>query len=302
MLNRLRLVTFDVLGPHAARRIGLLEDRRVVDITMADSSIPNDARAFLAEGQGVISKALQVVESGKYRIPEASVKIRAPIYNPEKIVCVGLNYRAHAKEANMPIPPEPVLFSKFPNTIVGTGDDVIKPTQTKELDYEVELVLVIGKEGRNIPRTDALKYIGGYTVGNDISARDWQLRKPGAQWLSGKTWDTFAPIGPSILLNPLLYSPSDSFNPNNLQLRCILNGTTVQDSNTKDFIFDVEAMIAYISQIVTLRPGDLIFTGTPEGVGMGRKPQLWMNPGDKVRCEIDELGAIENTIAKPATL
>jgi 2-keto-4-pentenoate hydratase/2-oxohepta-3-ene-1,7-dioic acid hydratase in catechol pathway len=193
------------------------------------------------------------------------------------------------------------LIQPIPNA--GTGENIVKPNQTKELDYEVELVLVIGKEGKNIPRSQALQYIGGYTVGNDVSARDWQLRKPGTQWMVGKTWDTFAPIGPSILLNPLLYAPSDtSFNPDNLNVRCILNGNTVQNSNTKDFIFNVSIMIEYISQIVTLKPGDLIFTGTPQGVGMGRKPQLWMQPGDKVRCEIDELGAIENTIVSPSAL
>lgn len=163
-------------------------------------------------------------------------------------------------------------------------------------------MLVIGKEGKNISKEDALKYIGGYTVGNDVSARDWQLRKPGTQWMVGKTWDTFAPIGPSILLNPLLYAPSDSFNPGNLNVRCILNGNTVQSSNTREFIFDVPSMISYISQIVTLKPGDIIFTGTPHGVGMGRKPQLWMKAGDKVRCEIDEIGAIENTVVNPAAL
>lgn len=302
MLNRLRLVTFDLLGTQT-RKIGIHVDKHIVDITKADASLPQDARSFLAGGASVLARTAKIVESGAHRIPESSVRIRAPIYNPEKVVCVGLNYREHAKESNMAIPPEPVLFSKFPNAIIGTGENIVKPNQTKELDYEVELVLVIGKEGKNIPRAQALQYIGGYTVGNDVSARDWQLRKPGAQWMVGKTWDTFAPIGPSILLNPLLYTPADTtFNPNNLNVRCILNGQTVQNSNTKDFIFDIGAMIEYISQIVTLKPGDLIFTGTPQGVGMGRKPQLWMQAGDKVRCEIDELGAIENTVVSPAAL
>jgi len=242
------------------------------------------------------------VESGQHRLPEASVRLRAPIYNPEKIVCVGLNYRDHAKESNMAIPAEPILFSKFPNTIIASGENIIKPTQTQELDYEVELVLVIGKEGKNIRKEEALQYVGGYTIGNDVSARDWQLKKAGGQWMLGKTWDTFAPIGPSILLNPLLFNPSDSFSPNNLGVRCVLNGTTVQSSNTREFIFDVATMIEYISKIVTLKPGDLIFTGTPHGVGMGRKPQLWMKAGDTVRCEIDELGAIENPVVNAAAI
>lgn len=294
-LNRLRLVTFDLLGSQT-RRLGLAVDKHVVDLTKADSSIPNDARSFLQGGQDLIGRAKKVLESGQHRLPLESVKLRAPIYNPEKVVCVGLNYRDHAKESNMPIPPEPVLFSKFPNAISATGDNILKPSQTSQLDYEVELVLVIGKEGKNIPKESALQYIGGYTVGNDVSARDWQLKKPGTQWMVGKTWDTFAPIGPSILLNPLLYSPSDSFNPNQLGVRCILNGNTVQNSNTREFIFDVATVVSYISQIVTLKPGDLIFTGTPHGVGMGRTPQLWMKSGDRVRCEIDELGEIENQV------
>lgn len=297
-LNRLRLVTFDLLNQsqHAARKIGIQVDKHIVDITRADSSIPNDARSFLAGGTSLFTKTAKVVESGSHRIPIGDVKIRAPIYNPEKVVCVGLNYRDHAKESNMAIPGEPILFSKFPNAIIGTGDTIVKPRAVSELDYEVELVLVIGKEGRNISKADALKHVGGFTVGNDVSARDWQLKKAGGQWMLGKTWDTFAPIGPSILINPLLLNSNDSFNPNNLGVRCILNGQTVQSSNTKEFIFDIAAMIEYISRIVTLKPGDLIFTGTPHGVGMGRKPQLWMKDGDKVRCEIDELGAIENPV------
>jgi len=211
-------------------------------------------------------------------------------------VCVGLNYRDHAKESNMPIPPEPVLFSKFPSTIIGPKNPIIKPEVTNELDYEVELVVVIGEGGRHIPESSALKHVAGYTVGNDVSARDWQLKKPGGQWMAGKTFDTFAPIGPSILVNPLLLSPGDTFDPNKLGIRCFLNDKKVQDSNTSEFIFNVQQVVAYISRIVTLKPGDLIFTGTPPGVGFGKKPPVYMNVKDKVMCEIDELGSLENHI------
>jgi len=293
--NRLRLVTFDLLSTQA-RRIGVHVDKQVVDLCSHDSTIPNNMKGFLAGGRSLLEKAAKIVESGKSRISLDQVQIRAPIYDPEKIVCVGLNYRDHAKESNMPIPPEPVLFSKFPSTIIGPKNPIIKPEVTNELDYEVELVVVIGEGGRHIPESSALKHVAGYTVGNDVSARDWQLKKPGGQWMAGKTFDTFAPIGPSILVNPLLLSPGDTFDPNKLGIRCFLNDKKVQDSNTSEFIFNVQQVVAYISRIVTLKPGDLIFTGTPPGVGFGKKPPVYMNVKDKVMCEIDELGSLENHI------
>jgi len=297
-LNRLRLVSFDLLS-NKARRIGVQLDKHVVDLSSADSSLPNDMRSFLSGGTSFFERANKIVESGKHRIPTSEVKLTAPIYNPEKVVCVGLNYRDHAKESNMPIPPEPVLFSKFASAIIGNGDNIVKPAETEKLDWEVELVIVIGKGGKNIPEKDALHHIAGYTVGNDVSARDWQLTKPGAQWMVGKTWDTFAPIGPSILVNPLLFSSSDPFNPNDLGVRCFVNEKKVQDSNTREFIFNIQTVVSYISKICTLKPGDLIFTGTPPGVGMGMKPPVYMKVGDRVRVEIDELGSIENPIVAP---
>eukprot|EP01110_Echinostelium_bisporum_P012250 TRINITY_DN6632_c0_g1_i1.p1 TRINITY_DN6632_c0_g1~~TRINITY_DN6632_c0_g1_i1.p1 ORF type:complete len:311 (-),score=81.66 TRINITY_DN6632_c0_g1_i1:53-862(-) len=247
------------------------------------------------------SQLQKIVENAQNKIPLSEVALKAPIKNPEKIICVGLNYRDHAIESNMPIPSEPVFFSKWPNTLTGTNQIVIKPNETEQLDYEVELVVVIGKRGKNIPESEALQYVAGYTVGNDISARDWQLKKSAGQWILGKSWDTFAPIGPAITVNPLLLDPNTTFDPNNLGLRCILNGQTVQNGTTKEFIFNVQAVIAYISKIATLNPGDLIFTGTPPGVGMGRKPQLWLQPKDTVVCEIDELGSITNKIVVPKT-
>jgi len=183
-----------------------------------------------------------------------------------------------------------MFFKIFPSAIIGNGDNIIKPEETNELDWEVELVAVIGKEGKNIKESEALDYIFGYTVGNDVSARDWQLKKGGGQWLLGKTWDTFAPIGPAIV--------TKVNDPHNLGIRCILNGKSVQDSNTKQFIFNLNQMISYASRVFTLKPGDLIFTGTPPGVGMGRKPQVWMKPGDKVTVEIDEIGSITNNVVE----
>jgi 2-keto-4-pentenoate hydratase/2-oxohepta-3-ene-1,7-dioic acid hydratase in catechol pathway len=292
------MVTFDVVSTKA-RRIGVQLDRHIVDITTADSTLPNDMKTFLTGGVPLFERAKKIADSGKHRLPFSDVKITAPIWNPEKIVCVGLNYRDHAAESNMPIPPEPVLFSKFPSTIIGTGDNIVKPAETNQLDYEAELVIVVGKGGRNIPEKDALQHVAGYTCGNDVSARDWQLTKPGGQWMTGKTWDTFAPIGPNILINPILLQPNDSFDPNSINVRCYVNGRTVQNSNTREFIFNVQTVLAYISKIVTLKPGDLIFTGTPPGVGMGLKPPTFLSVGDRVRVEVDEIGAVENAIVAP---
>jgi len=247
-----------------------------------------------SHSQGLFDKAHAAVKSGSNVISANEVKIRAPIYNPEKIICVGLNYLDHAIEAGMKPPPEPVLFSKYASAIIGSDDAIVKPKETEELDWEVELVVVIGKEGRRISEANALSHVAGYTVGHDVSARDWQLKKPGAQWQSGKTWDTFAPIGPAIV--------TKVSNPHNLGIKCILNGETVQNSNTGQLIFKTEKLISYISTICTLKPGDLIFTGTPPGVGMGRKPPRYMKIGDKVECVIDEIGSITNTVVAPSSL
>jgi len=252
-----------------------------------------DVRSFLSSSSNfTTTRNLIEQASAAHRIPLDEVRLRAPILQPEKIICVGLNYKDHAKESNLPLPTEPVLFSKYATCIVGPDDAIIKPNVTNEFDYEVELVIVVGKEGKNISRENAISHVAGYTVGHDVSARDWQLKKPGGQWMAGKTFDTFAPIGPCVLI-----CDSDStFNPHKLKIRCILNGQVVQESNTDQLIFGVEDVVSYISQIVTLRPGDLIFTGTPSGVGFARKPPLFMKPGDEVICEIEHIGRLRNHI------
>eukprot|EP01116_Phalansterium_solitarium_P021023 TRINITY_DN6399_c0_g2_i1.p1 TRINITY_DN6399_c0_g2~~TRINITY_DN6399_c0_g2_i1.p1 ORF type:complete len:298 (-),score=121.06 TRINITY_DN6399_c0_g2_i1:180-1073(-) len=283
MRAALRLVTFESGG---SRRIGAQVDKEVVDL--AKSVGVTDMRSFLNLGSAGLKQAQDAVNSGKNRIALKDVTIKAPIDNPEKVICVGLNYVDHAIESNMAIPTEPVLFNKFASSIVGPNDVIVKPATTESLDFEAELAIVIGKGGRNISEADALQHVAGYTVAHDVSARDWQLKKPGGQWLSGKTFDTFCPLGPAIV--------TEVSNPSNLGIRCILNGTTVQNSNTNQFIFHPPKLIAYISAIVTLKPGDVILTGTPPGVGFGRNPPLYMKAGDKVTVEIDELGSITNTI------
>jgi 2-keto-4-pentenoate hydratase/2-oxohepta-3-ene-1,7-dioic acid hydratase in catechol pathway len=225
-------------------------------------------------------------------LPVDSVKLLAPILDPEKIICVGLNYRDHAAESGAAIPREPVLFSKFPSAIIGPDEAIVLPPVSKEVDYEAELVLVVGKGGRFIPEAQALDHLAGYTVGHDVSARDWQLKKDGGQWLAGKTFDTFAPIGPHVV------TPDEVPDALNLGIRLRLNGETKQDSNTRQMIFSPAAIVAYVSQVVTLQPGDLIFTGTPPGVGFAKKPPLFLKAGDVCEVEIDGLGVLRNPVVQ----
>ena len=197
-----------------------------------------------------------------------------------------------AAESGVPVPTEPVLFSKYPSALIGHGAPIVLPKVSQEVDYEAELVIVIGRKGRHIPQQRAREYVGGYAVGHDVSARDWQLNKPGKQWMAGKNFDTFAPIGPALV------TVDEVPDPHNLGIRLRLNGKTMQDSNTGQMIFRVDEIVSYLSQIFTLEPGDLIFTGTPPGVGMARKPPVWLQPGDVVEVEIDGLGTLRNSVVR----
>jgi len=277
----MRLVTFENSGNST---LGARKGDKIVDL----SGVAPDMRSFLEGGEDSLASARSAVEAAPRTVEAGSAKIQAPIQNPEKIICIGLNYADHAAESGMPIPEEPIIFSKYPSTIIGPGEQIRVPASSEKTDYEVELVVVIGKGGRDITEADALNHVAGYTVGHDVSARDYQLEKPGGQWMLGKTFDTFAPIGPDIVTS------DEVDDPHALGIRCILNGETVQDSTTAQLIFKVPQLIAYLSHVFTFTSGDLIFTGTPPGVGMARDPQLWLKPGDTVVCEIDGLGRLEN--------
>jgi 2-keto-4-pentenoate hydratase/2-oxohepta-3-ene-1,7-dioic acid hydratase in catechol pathway len=222
----------------------------------------------------------------------ASATLLAPVPDPPKIICLGLNYRDHAAESGMEIPKEPILFSKYATALLGHQGEIVLPEASQEVDYEAELVVVIGQGGRHIAREHAREHVGGYTIGHDVSARDWQLNKPGKQWMAGKTFDTFAPVGPALV------TPDEVGDPHKLGIRLRLNGRTMQESTTSQLIFGVDETIAYLSQIFTLEPGDLIFTGTPPGVGMARKPPVWLQPGDVVEVEIDGLGVLRNPVVR----
>ncbi len=283
----MRLVTFTHRGQ---QRLGARSGDSIIDLNATDPSIPSTMREFLEAGDKALCAARATIDAGARAIPARDVAIQAPIGNPEKIICIGLNYADHAAESGMPIPDEPIVFSKYASSIIGPDANIVVPSASSQVDYEVELVVVIGKRGRNIAEGDALNHVAGYMVGHDVSARDYQLEKPGGQWMMGKTFDTFAPIGPDLV------TTDGVPDPHNLGIRCILNGETVQDSNTSQLIFSVPKLIAYLTHVFTLTAGDLIFTGTPPGVGMGRDPQLWLKHGDQVICEIDGLGRLKNPV------
>jgi 2-keto-4-pentenoate hydratase/2-oxohepta-3-ene-1,7-dioic acid hydratase in catechol pathway len=235
----------------------------------------------------LVDAALKSSSARSAFIKEEGVEYGPVVTHPEKIVCVGLNYRKHAQETGAQIPKQPVLFSKFNTTLNRHNGTVKLPSEAaKKFDYEVELVIVMGKEAHNVSEADALSYVAGYCTGNDFTARDLQY-ETGGQWLIGKTPDQFAPLGPYMVT-------ADQVDPDNLKLECRVNGETRQSSNTSDMIFNTRHMISYISRVITLRPGDIIFTGTPEGViqGKPKDQQIWLKPGDKIACSLEKLGEL----------
>jgi 2-keto-4-pentenoate hydratase/2-oxohepta-3-ene-1,7-dioic acid hydratase in catechol pathway len=211
-----------------------------------------------------------------------------PIDRPQKIVCVGLNYRDHAEEQGTALPEAPLLFAKWPNTLIGPGDPIVIPPVTSRVDYEAELGVVIGQRARGVSTENALDAVRGYLCVNDVSARDLQFSD--GQWVRGKSLDTFCPVGPELI--PAAEVPD----PQALSIRAVVNGEVLQDSNTSNMIFSVAEIVAYVSRAITLEPGDLIATGTPAGVGVFREPQVLLQPGDEVTIEIERLGALTNPV------
>jgi 2-keto-4-pentenoate hydratase/2-oxohepta-3-ene-1,7-dioic acid hydratase in catechol pathway len=221
------------------------------------------------------------------------VEILAPV-EPRTIYAIGLNYRKHAEETGSKIPDRPIVFMKSPTAVQNPTGDIVLPRHLRsdQVDYECELAVVIGYTCKNVPRAEAINYVLGYTIANDVSARDWQKQWGGSQWCRGKTFDTFCPLGPA------LATPSMIKNPNDLAIRTRLNGVTVQESNTRDMIFPVDQLIEFLSGSTTLEPGTVILTGTPEGVGMSRQPPLYLKPGDVVEVEIDGIGVLRNPVVE----
>jgi 2-keto-4-pentenoate hydratase/2-oxohepta-3-ene-1,7-dioic acid hydratase in catechol pathway len=263
------------------------KDGHAVDLTQTDPELPSSVRGIIAAGPKTWIRVAAVCDR-KDAIQIANPTFAAPIPDPGKVICIGLNYRDHAIETKAQIPTEPVVFNKFPSCIVGPGAQVKLPRESPQVDFEGELVVVIGKTGRRIPREQAFDHVFGYTVGHDVSARDWQKNKEGKQWLLGKSFDGFAPLGPAIV------GKDEIADPHALKIQTRLNGEVMQDSNTGDMIFKIDELIAYVSQVTTIEPGDLIYTGTPAGVGVARNPQRFLKPGDVVEIEIEKLGVLNN--------
>lgn len=286
----MRLATIQTsAGPRAAVRHG----DKYIDLHATDGSLPSSVRALLDGGPELLKKAgAASARPGAIAIPVQGAKLLPPVPDPAKIVCIGLNYRDHAAESGSPIPKDPVLFSKYATALIGPGEAIVLPPESQEVDFEAELVIVLGKKGRRVTREQAGAYIAGYTIGHDVSARDWQLKKDGKQWMVGKTFDTFAPCGPELV------TPDEVGDPHDLGIRLRLNGETMQNSTTKQMIFSAAELVAYLSIVFTLQPGDLIYTGTPPGVGMARKPPRYLKGGDVAEVEIDKLGVLRNPVVQ----
>ncbi len=285
----MRLAT--VLTPHGPRAC-LAAGDQFIDLHATDPGLPASVKQLLAASPEVRKIAAEVGKSPTaVRYAANAVKLLPPVPDAGKVLCVGLNYADHAKEGGKEIPTEPVIFAKYSNTLIGPGDPIKLPKVAQKVDYEAELVIVIGKRGKHIPNDQsAMSYVGGYTCGHDVSARDWQFRGAEKQWTVGKTFDTFAPTG------PVLVTADELTDPHSLRVQLRLNGTTMQNSNTNQFIFPVPHILWFLSQVVTLEPGDLIFTGTPPGVGISRTPQVLLKPGDVTEVEIQGIGVLKNPV------
>jgi 2-keto-4-pentenoate hydratase/2-oxohepta-3-ene-1,7-dioic acid hydratase in catechol pathway len=288
----MRLATIQTAsGPRPAALVG----SSYVDLCATDPSLPTSVRGLLSVGDADWRRAREA--AGRATAVRVDiVKLLPPVPDPPKIVCLGLNYKDHAAESGSPIPKDPILFSKYTTALIGDGDAIILPPVSQEVDFEAELVIVVGRRGRPKSASEAMTFVAGYTIGHDVSARDWQLKKDGKQWMVGKTFDTFAPTG------PVLVTADEVADPHALPIRLRLNGQTMQNGNTSQMIFKVGDILAHLAKIFTLEPGDLIFTGTPPGVGVARKPPVFLKDGDVVEVEIEGLGTLRNPVVRNAPL
>jgi 2-keto-4-pentenoate hydratase/2-oxohepta-3-ene-1,7-dioic acid hydratase in catechol pathway len=282
----MRLVTFDA-GDGA--RAGVLEDDRVVD---AWAALGEPHRGSLREliGDGRVDDLRATFgNSGTPAHPRSAVSLLPPIPDPEKIVCIGLNYGKHAAEGGMDVPSSPTIFGKYRNALAAAGATVRLPADSHKVDYEAEVAFVVGRRAKEVSEAEALDHLAGYTLLNDLSARDLQFATP--QWMSGKVFDGSAPCGPA-LVTPEEAGPHDE-----IGIRLTLNGKEMQNATTADLIFSVPALIAHLSRLMTLEPGDIVSTGTPDGVGSVRQPRVWLAPGDEIVIESPTLGRLETRIA-----
>ena len=278
----MRFVTFEKDG---LAQPGVSIDGRITSIAGAgfDSVI-----AVIAGGAAALDRVRDYLKTAPPSEDAAAIRLLAPIPKPPKIICIGLNYRDHAAESNMAIPEVPTVFAKFPTAVTGPGHPVVLPRNSVKPDYEAEFVVVIGKGGRHIPEEQWQDHVFGYTMMNDVSARDFQMAT--SQWMMGKTFDTFAPFGPTVV------TADEVPDPHALAISLTLSGQTMQSSSTANLIFRIPRLIAHLSSVFTLEPGDIIATGTPAGVGFARKPPRWLKPGDEMIVRVEGLGELINPV------
>jgi 2-keto-4-pentenoate hydratase/2-oxohepta-3-ene-1,7-dioic acid hydratase in catechol pathway len=263
-------------------RIGLLESELVFDVG-PEADLLQMLHMLTTEGPDSMAKG------SAHEL--AKVKLLSPISKPPKVIAIGLNYESHRLETRAEQPTEPTVFSKFATAIIGPEEAIVLPAVApRRVDYEAELAVVLGRGGRNIPEGVAMSTVAGYVAANDISARDWQIRKPNGQWLLGKTFDTFLPIGPAIV------TADEVREPHALQISCVVSGEVLQSASTSEMIFQIPTLISYLSRVFTLEVGDLILTGTPAGVGMARTPPRWLEDGDIVETTIEGIGTLRNIV------
>jgi 2-keto-4-pentenoate hydratase/2-oxohepta-3-ene-1,7-dioic acid hydratase in catechol pathway len=287
----MKLITFR-RSSSAAPEPGLLEGDEIYPLQRLGYA---DAESFIAAGPEGLGAARSLVGQGSLRqgsgTPLSSVELLSPVLNPPRIFCVGLNYLDHAAESKMAVQAVPTIFMKLPSAITGPDSEIVLPANSTQPDYEAELAVVIGRRAANVTRDNWRECVFGYTILNDVSARDVQLAT--SQWTLGKSFPTFCPIGPWIVTSDELTDP------HSLDVRLTIDGENMQQANTRDFIFDIPAVLGYISAVVPLEPGDIVSTGTPQGVGLGRTPQRWLRPGEEVVIEISGIGRLVNRTVTP---
>lgn len=285
----MRLATLNISGQ--TNVVAESQNGSLILLAQSNPQIPNCLKHIIADWENLNPKIQDVLQSDNAVTIDADQADFAPVLPaPEKIICIGRNYAEHAAETGADLPEIPVVFNKFPTALIGHEKQIVLPSISDQVDYEAELVVVIGKQARNVSAEDAMGHVFGYCVGHDVSARDWQKGRPGGQWLLGKTFDTFGPIG------PFLVTADQVGNAGELDISLKLNGEVMQSSNTKNFIFPIDYLISHLSKFSTLNPGDLIFTGTPEGVGAARKPPVFLKQGDLVEIEIENVGLLRNSV------
>ena len=281
----MKLITFTEAG---WSRVGLLKDDGVIDLSIACPSLPHEMLALIQAGPDAIALAASACDQAPH-FSLLGVAFEAVIKRPPKIIAIGLNYRAHAEESNMALPEVPLVFTKQSTSANGPYSPIYWSEEGNAMDYEGELALVISRNCRRVTQDQAKEVILGFCVANDVSVRDWQMRGTPPSFTMGKSWDSHCPIGPSIVVG-------EGIDPHNLRLQTWVNGALRQDSRTDDLIFDCYALIEFLSTAFTLEAGDVILTGTPSGVGFAQQPPARLAPGDRVRVEIEGLGAIENEV------